>query len=108
MVVEIGEEFELDDRFSSGCVGNPSPDPVSVGLELGIAKRVLKFARIDRAARDFKIDLHVDISCSCVGVSAFGAKKFRDKSTDDDEFGTCAVVMHDPHESRFRCCACVT
>ena len=47
LIVEVGEEFELDLSDGSRTVSFPTPDSLGVGLELGVAECPLESGGID-------------------------------------------------------------
>lgn len=107
-LVQVGEKFELDlgDGFGSVCA--TPPDSFVVRFELCVPQGDLEPGCVDRPGGNFEVDLHVDIGGSGVGVRRGGAEQFWDESTEYDELGACAVVMHDADQCSFGSLACST
>jgi len=82
LVVEIGEEFELDDDALIDPISSPPPRSVGVGLKLGVSECLLETSSIHRAACDLEVYLDVYIGGACVTKGAGGAEELGDKAAE--------------------------
>lgn len=101
LIIEIGEELELDRRHAAVLVGAPSPDATIVGLELGLAQRLLETRRVDGAGGDLEVDLDVDVGRAGVDHARRGAQQIGHEAAEEDEFGSRSVVMDDADQGSF-------
>lgn len=104
LVVHVGEQFELDHHSGCDALRDPPPDPLGVGLELGVAERLFEPAGVDSPARDLKVDLHVNISGSGVTEHAVSTEQFGDEPAKQNELRTGSIMMHHPYKGRL--CRC--
>jgi hypothetical protein len=58
---QVVEQLELHNRATARSVSLPPPSPLFVRFEVGTTQSSFQTGRVDRATRDLKIDLYIDV-----------------------------------------------
>ena len=100
-IIEVGQQFKLDDGVRGQTLRSPSPTLLAVWLELSIPKSLLKTNCVNRATFDLKIYLHVYVDRSRMLNCTFPTQQFRHKSSYDHKLGASAVMVYHAYQSAF-------
>ena len=102
LILEVGQQLELDDRRGNSIVRDPAPDPGVLRREAGSAECPLKPRGVHGPTGDLEVDLHVYIDRPRVLETTFSAQQFRDQPPEHNELRPFPIVVDDADERPLR------